>query len=167
MAATLDSGRHDHLGDLFVAHWPAVYRYLRARTTADQAEELTSAVFEAAAQRLSISGETVSPQWLITVAKRRLIDHWRRAARTAEKHRLFEGHARASVRIGNGCFDEVDDAQFVCGLLQDISPVQQRALTYRYILDMTIGDVADQLGVSYKAAESLLARARQKLRVVV
>lgn len=40
---------------------------------------------------------------------------------------------------------------------------QRRALVLRYLNDMTVGQTAEALGVSYRATESLLSRARSNM----
>jgi RNA polymerase sigma factor (sigma-70 family) len=67
----------------FRRHYGQVLRYLRRRTGADEAEDLTQAVFADAAERLPSlrPGQPPVLAWLYTVAQRRLADGARRAAR--------------------------------------------------------------------------------------
>ena len=88
----------DVLRDLCVDALPEVHGFLLARC-GDRwtAEDLTSETFMAAAsaaRRGLVTEVTVG--WLIVVARRRLIDHWRRQEREAQ-------------RLRNVTWDDVDD----------------------------------------------------------
>ncbi|MEZ5259075.1 MAG: sigma-70 family RNA polymerase sigma factor [Ilumatobacteraceae bacterium] len=50
------------------------------------------------------------------------------------------------------------------GVLRSLPPRHRLALVMRYVDDLSIEEVASQLGVSTNAAESLLARARRDAR---
>src|SRR5215470_5471915 len=70
---------------------PEVYGYLVARCgDRATAEDLTSATFEAAVSAVRRATVTdLSTGWLIVVARRRLIDHWRREERDAKRLEAF------------------------------------------------------------------------------
>src|SRR5438045_2173455 len=72
----------------FAEALPEVYGYLVARCgSVWTAEDLTSETFMAAVSALRRGAiEEVTVPWLMVVARRRLVDHWRRAAR--ERRRL-------------------------------------------------------------------------------
>jgi RNA polymerase sigma factor (sigma-70 family) len=61
-------------------HYAQILRFVRRRTTSAQdAEDLTQDVYEAAARAIRELRISEGPQlaWLYTVAQRRLISHWR------------------------------------------------------------------------------------------
>ena len=65
-------------------HYGRVYRFVRRRArSAEDAEDLTQEVFEAAAAAFANERLTSEPElaWLYTVAERRLVDSWRRQRR--------------------------------------------------------------------------------------
>ena len=73
---------------------PEVYRYLRARTgSVELAEELTSATFVQAARTVADGGPPsgLSIGWLITVARNKLVDHWRRHAVAERSLAVIDG----------------------------------------------------------------------------
>lgn len=112
--------------------------------------------FTSAAVALS-SGRDITIGWLMIVARRRLADYWR----TAERHQRTLAEARASVttHVPEPLIeDETAD------LVQGLPERQRAALVLRYGFDLSVGDVAKQLGVGYSTAESLLGRGRQNLR---
>jgi RNA polymerase sigma-70 factor (ECF subfamily) len=133
-----------------------VHGYLVTRCGSRQlAEDVTGEVFLNAAQRFAQGRQAeVTTAWLMSVAKRRLIDHWRRAdsqRRRIEKLRLERG--------AHSALDLEDERVFAA--LESLSDRQRAALTLRYLDEHSVSEVADALDVSYQAAESLLARGRQ------
>ena len=77
----------------FRRHYGEIYRFLRRRTESDEAaEDLAQAVFADAAARLRQLEQDDPPvlAWLYTVARRRLVDRARAAAR-GQGHSRFSG----------------------------------------------------------------------------
>lgn len=120
-------------------------------------EEITAQTFEAAARQFACGrGGEVTPAWLTVVAKRRLVDYWRhRAARSRAVERL------AGVRPRWQEPSTVDDDSDISAALEALPARQRTVLTLRYLDDWGLDEIADGLGISYSAAESLLARARR------
>ena len=145
--------------EIFDASYDTVYRFALARCgSATIAEEVASETFVDAARRFSEGRQAeVTEAWLVTVARRRLIDTWRRGERHRRRVRkLAEGHLPAVLLPPEPPDDQVVRA------LQSLSSSQRTALTLRYLDDLSIGEVADAMGQSYRATESLLRRARQE-----
>lgn len=118
------------------------------------AEDLTTEVFINAATRFAQDrGEEVTTGWLITVARRRLVDHWRRAD---TQRRGIDVLKRERAPVG-----ETDEDGRVLAALDSLAPRQRAALVLRYLDDHSVSEVADALNVDYRAAESLLARGRR------
>ncbi len=145
------------LASIFDEAADAVYSFL-LRRCGDRAvaEDLTGATFEAASRRFDQGrGQEVTTAWLVTVARRRLIDHWRTMA---VHERGVERLARAAVATTTedrpGVDTSVDEA------LASLSTRYRAALSLRYLDDFSVSEVADALGLTYKATESLLFRAR-------
>ena len=149
---------------LFNDTLPAVYGFLRLRTGSGViAEDLAATTFEEAARLASCGriGE-VTPAWLMTVARRRLIDHWRRTTTERQKLRRLFTDPTLSVDEFDPAFGGRDDA--VLGALDSLSQRQRTVLTMRYLDDMSVSEIAERMGMGYKAAESLLARGRRAFR---
>lgn len=138
---------------------PQVYRYLLRGAAGSQAlaEDLTQETFTAAVREIDRgNGEVVSVAWLITVARHRLVDHYRRAEREERKLQLVATSTEADVEPA---FDRVDGG-LAADVLAELPPAQRAAVVLRYLDDLTVADVAASLGKSIHATESLLARAR-------
>jgi RNA polymerase sigma-70 factor (ECF subfamily) len=127
------------------------------------AEEITAQTFEAAARHVSDGrAEEVTLPWLFTVAKRRLVDHWRsESAATRARERV-----RLDAAIQSSGSSSSEDPG-VSAALDTLPPRQRLALTLRYLDDWSVAEVAEGLGITYQATESLLARARRSFRAAL
>lgn len=114
----------------------------------------------AAASRLFSTGQgdDVTASWLRTVARRRLIDHWRRQG-TARKGVIRLAHDTKPTPA-----PDTDPDGRIDVALDSLSDRQRAVLVLRYLDDFSTSEVAEAIGVSYKATESLLARARAAFR---
>ncbi len=139
---------------------PRVYGFVIARCGDDAlAADVTSEVFLAAARAIgSDRPEQVTLPWLLATARRRLIDQWR-LQRTRRK--TLQSILAQPRDQGRG---DVVDRERVRRALAALPQQQIAALTMRYLDEMSVSEVADELEVSYRAAESLLARARRSFQ---
>jgi len=149
------------LVELYDRVLPEIYGYLRRRCGSDtQAEELTSQTFLAAAvavQRGSVA--QLSAPWLQTVARNKLVDHWRRQAREERALRLVE----LEFDEPEGELDRLDEGPALA-TLQRLSAPQRAALTLRHLDGLSVPEVAECLGRSTQATDALLSRARAAFR---
>lgn len=152
--------QEDPLALLFAEHFDAVTRYVRRRSGHAVAQEIVSVTFFEAARQFKMGrGDSISLAWLLRVARCRLIDHWRSAER---ERKLIE---RVGVQIidatpvpRSGPSDEIVE------WLESLTPVQQRAILMRYVGGFSVGEIAEDLGRTYRGAEGVLARARETMR---
>lgn len=148
--------------ELYPRALPEVFGYLLARCRdVSLAEDLTSEAFYAAAGVIAAgSVAEITTGWLIVVARRRLIDHWRR-------QELEQRHLQVLAQAGDDVVDEWDDrldAMAAREALGDLAPHHRAALTLRYLDGLGIDEVASQLERGHQATEALLHRARLALR---
>jgi RNA polymerase sigma-70 factor (ECF subfamily) len=141
---------------------PDVYGFLLARC-GDRtiAEDLTSETFMAAVsayRRRSVDDWAVG--WLIVVARRRLIDHWRREARD-RRDDPFDGD---DVADEAEVWDRAVDVDRALAALARLGPHHRSALTLRYLDGLPVAQVACEMGRGLHATEALLQRARRALR---
>jgi len=141
---------------------PQVYGYLAARTrNTVLAEDLASETFLAAAQavrRDTVPDLTVA--WLITVARNKLVDHWRRQEREERSLRLVD-----SPESFEEDMEQRFDRQRAREVLDRLGAHHRSALTLRYLDGLSVPEVADLLGRTVHATEALLVRARNAFRV--
>ncbi|MEM9519209.1 MAG: RNA polymerase sigma factor [Actinomycetota bacterium] len=155
-------GEPSRLSEIYDDAVVEIYRYLRSRCgSTSLAEDLTSATFVQAALEIERAPvPDLSVRWLITVARNKLIDHWRREAMVERKLTLLDGGRAETVDPWN---DVLDEAR-AHAVLQSLTPDHRAALTLRYLDDLSVPECAAALGRSVHAAESLLARARNAFR---
>lgn len=143
---------------------PQVYGYLLPRCqSVVVAEDLTAETFMAAvAATKQGAAPEVSVAWLVGVARHKLVDHWRRVER----------EERSLDRIRSGAdeihdpWDAALDKDAVYAALSQLNAAQRAALTLRYLDGLPVARVAEDLGRSLHATETLLTRARSALRRV-
>ena len=129
-----------------------VHRFVAAfvRHAAD-AEDVTAETFRAALGRLRFPIPRAEARtWLLTVARRRTVDHLRRENR--------RGCAPLEETPAPSVDAEIGPA--VRAVLRAMPPDAAQALVLKYVLGLTTPETARALGRSPAAANSLLQRAR-------
>jgi RNA polymerase sigma-70 factor (ECF subfamily) len=160
----------DQLEQLWRAEKPTVYRFVRGRTTShEQAEDVVADVFLAACSTCAADSTCeLSVGWLLTVARRRLIDGWRRSTRD----RAMEARVRDQQRLelvdewGRAAEDGTVEMAAAATAVGQLPPRQAEVVRMRCLLDLPAATVAERMGTSPDAVDSLLARARRNLCAV-
>ncbi len=143
---------------------PIVYGYLFARVGGDEpaAEDLLQeTLLESVRSAASFRGEASLSTWMCTIARRRL-------ARYYEAERRAEA-ARAGLRLAEPLepvdgSDEIDRRDEVVRALGRISAIHRQVLVLKYLDGMPVDEIATSLGRSRVQVQSLLQRARDRLR---
>jgi RNA polymerase sigma-70 factor (ECF subfamily) len=155
-------GDHDGFLACYDATRLEVFRYA-SRLTGDRqlAEDLVHDIYVDTLRRAR-SGELepIGVGWLCRAVRHRHLDRLRGAER--ERHRLRLVGAGTGTTPDDGDGDETDVG--TCGLLDGLSVRERVAVVLRHIDGLSVREVADQLGTTVRATESLLARARSKAR---
>lgn len=138
-----------------------VYSYLASRL-GDRAvaEDLTQDVFIAALGRAR-GGLDVDVAWLLTVARNKLVDHWRAAARREARLAVLAGGSDGSVASA-----EPLDPGRAEQALGELSATYRLALVLRHVDGLSVPEVARHLGRTVEATEQVLTRARTAFRRV-
>lgn len=142
-------------------HVDEVYRYIHRRCQDHSlAEDITQDTFMAAI-RSTDDPSTITAAWLITVARNRLFDVFRRQVTHEEKLQL--------VKAGSKSGDEFDIAERlrVEAALQVLPMHYRLVLSLHYINGMTVRAIAEELEQSLKSIEGLITRARRELTAVL
>jgi len=141
---------------------PQVYGYLLPRCgSASLAEDLVSETFLAAvtaSRQGSLTGVNVA--WLVGVARHKLVDHWRRV----EREQRSLAAAEPLVADVDDPWDEWLDTEAAYAALARLPIPQRAALALRYLDGLAVAAVAEHLGRSIHATETLLTRSRAALR---
>src|SRR2546421_481790 len=147
----------DPLAVSYRRHFDDVYRFVRRRATAADAEDLTQEVFAAAAVALADARVEAPPPlaWLYTVARRRLVDLARRASwvepaaneRTAEERTYGPQVGRELA----AAFARLTDAQ-------------RRVIALKLFDGRSFAEIAALLGSSEGACKMRFSRGLATLR---
>jgi RNA polymerase sigma-70 factor, ECF subfamily len=142
---------------------PQVYGYLLKRVgNVGLAEDLTSETFMAGVVAVRAGKGDLSVGWFVTVARNKLVDHWRRREREERGLRLAYDEDAAIVEPWDVHLDSVHAHQ----VLDALGPQQRLALTLRYLDGLPVVQVAAALGRTLHATEALLVRSRAAFRRV-
>jgi RNA polymerase sigma-70 factor (ECF subfamily) len=140
-----------------------VYGYLRHRVRDPRlAEDLASETFvQAVCSLRDGTQDSVTTAWLMTVARNKLVDHWRREARAERAlSALEEAEPSASGSEWDANLEETQALE----VLADLSPHHRTALTLRHVDGLSVPEVAKLLERTVQATEALLVRARASFR---
>ena len=146
-----------------------VYRYLYPRCAGDEsvAEDLTQQTFiHAIDRRGSYEGRASSVTWLCAIARNLLADHYRRLAQDERRH--FRLVVRETPEGGRtDAIEAVGDREQMLAALRELAPMQRAVVVLCYVDGRSVREAADALGKSESATESLLSRARDRLREIL
>ncbi|HEX6800079.1 MAG TPA: sigma-70 family RNA polymerase sigma factor [Ktedonobacterales bacterium] len=163
-AATRGSDPHAGVAALYELHARAVLGYLCARLpTLDDAEDALAEVFLAALAQCA-TGQAPGLGWLLTVARRRAADFYRR------RHAAQALTAAMAARMatgGDGLEDAALRAEMVREALLRVAALpddQRDALALRFAAGLRAPQIATVLGKSDEATRALLSRALRRLR---
>lgn len=146
--------------ELYERSFDGVYSYVACRLgDRGAAEDVTQEVFVIGARHVARGGE-VDMAWLKTVARNKLIDHWR--ARARQERKLALAYAvEAPPAVDQS---DPDDADRVNLALADLNPTYRAALVLRHLDGLSVPEVAECLERSIEATEQVLTRARAAFR---
>jgi RNA polymerase sigma-70 factor (ECF subfamily) len=149
----------------YEAALPRVYGFVYARTGGDSTltEDITAQAFlEAVRARRSFAGRSDPVTWICSIARNRLIDHYRTETRAQARHlRLIVSDISAAECAA---LDDVDDRDAVLSSLAALPPIERTALILRYLDGYSVRETARLIGRTEPATESLLMRARDRVR---
>ena len=162
--------------EFFAAHFPRLYRFALARLggNEDAAEEIVQRVSIRALDRLhTYRGEAALLTWLCTVCRREIAG-WREHDGAAREVSFFDDRPEIRAALDALAVVDADDPEATFRR-QELSRLVQLTLDHlpgrygdvlewKYIQELSVEESAVRLGVSYKAAESLLTRARAAFR---
>ncbi len=138
------------------ATFAEVYRYTAMLCGSDRAaaEDIVQDVYLTALTKArSGSLPTITIGYLVVAARHRFLDRMRSQRREQRRMELV-----------STALDDEPVRYALPGHLTDLPDRERAALVLRFVDDLTIAQVGEQMGISVRAAESLLARASRRLR---
>ncbi len=166
----LAAGSQEAARELCEEYVPRLRAYVLQRTglgpeIADEVAEETIVAALRSAQRFR--GESTVYTWLCAIARRKVVDQYRRERRqplsldslTADGLALIDEKPLPDEAAQRG-----EMAEMVHRAIWSLPPEQREAVLGKYLEDRTVADIAADLGKTQKAVESLLSRGRATLR---
>lgn len=152
------------LEQVFARYMDSVYHFLYSRLgNREDAEDLTSEVFLKATKQLdSARSEASVAQWLFTVARTVLADHWRRYYRSGATVELDD--SRVSELPGATQSPELstESAKLVTEVLDSLSPKYRMVLELRFLRSYTIEETAQAMQLTAGNVKVIQHRALNK-----
>ena len=144
---------------LYQEHLASIYRFVYSRVgSREEAEDLTSQVFMKAIRYLDYEHNAQNMRnWLFQVAHTTTADYWRafyRAPTSSLEVLLEEGWEGPTEDVKKSSATER-----VQSILQDIPGRFREVLTCRFLLDLSIRETAERMGVSIANVKTLQYRA--------
>lgn len=167
----------DRAFDFFVdEYYPRLYRFAYPRVGGDPevAKDVVQNAFSNVIRKIgTYRGEAALFTWLCTFCRYEIAAHWKQQRRRAPEIELIEDTADARSALETlgapsdevfGRFEREELARMVWAVLDHLPIRYGNALRWKYIQGLSVREIALRLGVTSKAAESLLTRARQAFR---
>ena len=146
---------------------PRVYGYFLTRCGHDRstAEDLTQETFLVAIRGSDRSTAISAPMpWIMGVARHKLLDHWRAWEREGRRLAAVKAAAATEPQSELLPWDEEQGVEHASAALANVPAAQRTALVLHHMDGLTVRQVAEQLGRSSGAVESLLSRGRASFR---
>ena len=147
---------------------PVVYGFVFARVGGDEPtaqDLLQETLIEALRSAPTFRGDASLRTWVCAIARRRLARHYeaeRRQAVAESGMALLGGIGLAGPSRGGG--DELERRDEIVRALGRLPAVHRQVLVMKYLDDLSVSAIADELGRSPVQVQSLLQRARDGLR---
>jgi RNA polymerase sigma-70 factor (ECF subfamily) len=176
LARRMSAGEERAFTEFFDAYFGRVYRFALARLDRDEdaAREVAQATLAQAAFKIAtFRGEAALFTWLCTFCRHEVSAYFRRnprAGRVELREEAMEIRAALESLAGGAppgsaaAFRRADVVRAVQVTLDALPPHYGDALEWKYVLGLSVEEIAERLGLGPKAAESLLTRARQAFR---
>ncbi|MCB0107691.1 MAG: RNA polymerase sigma factor [Caldilineaceae bacterium] len=129
-----------------------LYNYMlyNTRTEEDAKDVLSDTLLGVVQSIKNFDGNANLSTFIYSIAYRKVADYWRRSKQTVELPVWLSTAGPSSLSI------ELQEA------LAELPEQAQHALLLRYYAGLSVAEIAEVLGRSYKATESLLSRVRQQ-----
>jgi RNA polymerase sigma-70 factor (ECF subfamily) len=152
-----DESSFDTFAEIYI---PGLYRFAQRRLGYDR--ELTREVVQSTMCKViekldGYRAEAPLFTWLCACCRNEIAAHFRRAGRRPKEVELDE-------RVVWDPPPTPETAELVHAALDRLAPGYARAMEWRYLDGLEVAEIAGRLELTYKAAESLLSRARKAFR---
>lgn len=163
--------------EFFHEYYPKLYRFVKRRTPHDPAaaEDVAQGALCRALESLhNFRGEAALMTWLCTLCRRELSARWAQTRPYSSAPVLAEDDPEIRAALESLLAAEGSDPLLaagqaevrdtICAALDYLPAPYADILEWKYVRDMSVAEIAQRLGRSAKATESLLTRARDAFR---
>jgi RNA polymerase sigma-70 factor, ECF subfamily len=176
LARRLRTGDESAFEEFFAEYFPRIYRFARVRLGGDDeaAEEVTqTTLIRALAKVGTYRGEAALFTWLCTFSRHEISAWFKCAGKTptvsladdsAETRAVLDAIAALSRDHPDQEYERRELSRLVHATLDHLPGNYSNALAWKYLEGRPVEEIGRRLGLGYKAAESLLTRARQAFR---
>lgn len=176
LARRLLAGEESAFEAFFADYFPRLYRFACARLGDDDAaEDVTQAtLIKALAKMSTYRGESALFTWLCTFCRHEISAWLEHAGKQGAAVSLADDQQATRAALDAIAILARDDpgeayqrqelSRRVHAALDYLPNRYADALSWKYMEGMSVDEIGDRLGVGYKAAESLLTRARVAFR---
>jgi RNA polymerase sigma-70 factor, ECF subfamily len=172
LVARLLRGDEQAFTDFFDASFAPLFRFALPRLDADEdaAEELVQTTLVRAVRKLSTyRGEAALLTWLTTICRREIATYYEQRKKVPPMLGLAEDlpEIRAALESLGGdenLLQRRETARLVQVVLDQLPFRYGDALEWKYLDGLSVAEIAGRLGLTPKAAESTLTRARNAFR---
>jgi RNA polymerase sigma factor (sigma-70 family) len=157
---------------LYYRYLPTVWRYVYLQVNGDKhlAEDVVSETILALVHQFSslTPGDGNLSGWLLAVARNKIGDHRRNVARGAFAATTGSmDHISAAVAITpDTSLEAAETRKQVIAVMEQLPNEERLVLEWKYLEDLSVGEIAGRLGRTKKAVESVLYRARRSFRLL-
>jgi RNA polymerase sigma-70 factor, ECF subfamily len=176
LARRLRTGDESAFEAFFAEYFPRVYRFARVRLGGDDdaAEEVAqTTLIKALAKVGTYRGEAALFTWLCAFCRHEIAGWFARTGKAARLSRADDSADTRDVLDAIAALSRDDPEQeyerrelsrLVHATLDHLPGKYGDALVWKYLESTPVEEIGRRLGLGYKAAESLLTRARQAFR---
>ena len=176
LARRLRTGDDSAFEEFFAEYFPRIYRFARVRLGGDEeaAEEVAqTTLIKALAKVSTYRGEAALFTWLCAFSRHEISAWFERTGRaprvsladdSAETRAVLDAIAALSRDDPEQEYLRRELSRLVHATLDHLPQHYGDVLVWKYLDGINVEEIAGRLGVGYKAAESLLTRARQAFR---
>jgi RNA polymerase sigma-70 factor (ECF subfamily) len=162
--------------EFFNEYYPKLFRFVKRRMPRDAAgaEDVAQASICRALESLhTFRGEAALMTWLCTLCRREMSARWR-GTRDFASTAMTEDDPEIRAALESLLASEGSDPlllagraqvrETICAALDYLPAPYADILEWKYVSDLSVAEIAQRLGRSVKATESLLTRAREAFR---
>lgn len=159
-------GDHSALDVLLARHRDALFRFCYHLTgNREDAEDVCQETLARAMTRVGmLQSDSAFRSWLFSIARNLSIDSHRRNKRTCAMPEDDAMPIQLYTETPEDRVEQAEERQTVAEVMGKLAQSHQRVLVLREVEGMSYADIAEEMDVSQSAVETLLFRARRRLK---